>query len=88
MIVNKVDTKSDRGEKFSFKIIRGKKINGGMRTFCIVKSFDILEQGNLQIGKGRISFAISLLSLEELEEGFYDGIIERTTFGRKRLHNI
>ena len=36
--VNKVDKKSDRGEKIGFKICRRKKIDSRMRTFCIVKS--------------------------------------------------
>ena len=47
IIVNKVDKKLDRGEKFIFKVIRGKKIDGRMRTIGIVKSVNILEQGKL-----------------------------------------
>lgn len=47
IIVNKVDKKLERGEKFRFKIIRGKKIDSRMRTIRIVKSVNILKQGNL-----------------------------------------
>ena len=45
--VNKVDTKSDKGEKISFKIIGRKKMYSGMKTLYVVKSIDILEQGDL-----------------------------------------
>ena len=47
IIVNKVDKKLERGEKFRFKIIRGKKIDSRMRTIRIVKSVNIAKQGNL-----------------------------------------
>ncbi len=47
IIVNKVDKKSERGEKFRFKIIRRKKMDGRMRTFGIVKTVNVLEQGKL-----------------------------------------
>ena len=47
IIVNKVDKKSEREEKFRFKIIRGKKIDSRMRTIRIVKSVNVFEQGNL-----------------------------------------
>ena len=47
IIVNKVDKKSERGEKFRFKIIRKKKMDGRMKTFDIVKTVNVLEQGKL-----------------------------------------
>ena len=46
-IVNKVDKKLEIVEKFSFKIDKRKKIDSGMRTFCIVKSVNVLEQRKL-----------------------------------------
>ena len=41
--VNKVDKKSAMGEKFSFKIIGGKKMGGRVRSLDVVKSVNVFE---------------------------------------------
>lgn len=47
IIVNKVDRKSDGGEKNIFKNIGRKKIDGGMRSFAVIKTLNILKKRKL-----------------------------------------
>ena len=88
MIVNKVDTKLERREKFKFKIPRRKKIDGRMRTLGVIKSVNVLEERNLEISKTGRSFTVRHFSLEEFEESLDNGIIKGTTLAGKRLYNV
>lgn len=44
IIVNKVDRKSEGREKNIFKNIGRKKIDGGMRSFAVIKALNILKK--------------------------------------------